>query len=89
MYMAWKEKRNANDYSQMNFNSHGSKEIYIVDKRHVTILHSTLIRHPKLMKQVLFRSVQAVFFSFRVICEIQVPMFDHYSMPETTDSDEL
>ena len=34
------------------------KKIYIVDKGHVTILHPILIRHPKLMKQVLFRSVE-------------------------------
>ena len=38
------------------------KKIYIADKRHVTILHPTLIRHPKLMTQVLFRSVQAFIF---------------------------
>ena len=40
------------------------------------------------MKQVLFRSVQAVIFHLGS-CEIQVPMIDHYSMPETIDSDEL
>ena len=38
------------------------EKIYIVDKGHVTILEPILIRHPKLMKQVLFRSVQAFIF---------------------------
>ena len=37
------------------------------------------------MKVVLFRSVQAVIFHL----ESYVKMFDHYSMPETTESDEL
>ena len=65
----WHGKKERN-YSEMN---HTAIKIYIVEKLHVTVLHPTLIRHPKLIKEVLFRCVQAIIFHLESYVKYKFP----------------
>ena len=57
-------------------------KIHIIDKLYVTVLHPTLIRHPKLIRSSI-QKCTSHYFSYRVMWNTS------YSMPETIESGEL